>query len=218
MNYFEQRQHDKIFGKAPEPKKVYRIPAKSAKKIAAEAAAKKEAEKVSLELNKKVEDLALKAQESEAKLTAERTKNDAMASRLAELEKKNQTHLMAQRVDGLIRDGKVLPAQKDTVVSLYMDGLGVEVEFEGKKISLADKLYAMDQKREKIVSFGQLAQGNAGGASSVPEVQELGELTRGYFMGEINEEEFKTAKKLWNDRAKTAGEVIPDKRAQEIEL
>ena len=40
MNYLEERRRQKMFGKEPAAKKVYRIPAKSQKKIAAEAAEK----------------------------------------------------------------------------------------------------------------------------------------------------------------------------------
>ena len=184
-------------------------------------AVKEEVGKVQAELGKKIDDLAVKALDAETKLTAERTKNEAMTIRVAELERQTTAHTMAERVDGLIRDGKIHSAQKETTQSLYMDGIGVNVEFEGKKMTLADKLYLLDQKREKIVTFGQMAYGNAGGENGdadTPEVVELGKLAQRYFLGEINEEAFKAVKKVWEDRAKKAGEVFPDERADRIKI
>lgn len=175
-------------------------------------------EKIALLERQKVE-ADTKAADATQKVTALEADHAGAAEKIAALEAvqtAQATALLAAEVDRkvetLIASGKVLPAERDNVRSILLDGAAVKVTFEAKEMRLLDKLFLTFDRQAPKVKLAPQGRANHGAAAEPVSVTELAALTDDLALGKMTLDEFNKRRGEWLERAQKAGEVEPSAR------
>lgn len=162
-----------------------------------------------IELERKQKESDVKLADVSAKHAEAVAKNLELARQTEDLAKKqHETDLNFQRaelkakVEALIAEGKVLPAERETVLELVLSGVDLHVEVDGKKISVAEKTLLTFSKMQPKVSLGAGGRKGKtatqdGGNGEGPKVEDLTIWKYQMFFGQISVDEFKKRRDQW---------------------
>ena len=168
-------------------------------------------------------DLAAKNVEFSRKIEDGQKTVEALAKDAKESADKIVKLEFERKADALVAAGKLLPADRDTTVQTFLESVGVKVQFEGKEISLAEKLYLQfERSAVKVTVNTQKGKANTTepGTGDSANVSDLNKIKAAYFEGTITATQYKQQVDAWAKKAteisKAGGEVLMSGRERSI--
>ena len=162
-------------------------------------------------------------EEMQKQLDAEKAKNQELAAKNAEFsgklsdqEKTIQTMGQAtksqgetlmrlefeRKADKLVMEGKMLPADRESTIQTWVEASGTKVNFEGKEISLGEKMVLlMERSTPKVTVNSPAGRGNTDQPGTVVQVKELDALKTAYFSGNITATQYREQVDAWLKKA-----------------